>query len=105
PTSDGTILPLRQVASLALTPREGRIVRRNHVRTLTVSAFTDGSRLASQILAEARKKIDALPMPGHVKIGYGGEQEEVGRTFSEMLLILGLTVAANLIIVLWEFNS
>lgn len=105
PSSAGTVVPLRQVAALSLSPREGRIVRRNHVRTLTVSAFTDGTRLASQILADARKQIAALPLPHGVRIAYGGEQEEVGRSFTELLLILGLTVAANLIIVLWEFNS
>ena len=45
PTNSGSVVPLKQVASLALAPQEGRIVRRNHVRTLTVFAFTDGSRL------------------------------------------------------------
>jgi multidrug efflux pump subunit AcrB len=105
PSSTGTVVPLRQVASLSLSPQEGRIVRRNHVRTLTVLAFTDGTRLASRILAEAQKRIAALPLPPGVRIAYGGEQEEVGRSFTELLLILGVTVAANLIIVLWEFNS
>ena len=105
PTNTGSIVPLKQVAALAFVPQEGRIVRRNHQRTLTVFAFTDGSRLASQILADAQKRITALDIPHGVRIGYGGEQEEVGRSFTELLLILGLTVAANLIIVVWEFNS
>ncbi|HLK57631.1 MAG TPA: efflux RND transporter permease subunit [Chthonomonadaceae bacterium] len=105
PSSTGAVVPLRQVASLALAPEEGRIVRRNHVRTLTVYAYTDGSRLASQILADAQKRIAVLPLPKGVTLGYGGEQEEVGRSFTELLLILGLTVIANLVIVIWEFNS
>ncbi|MCW3098956.1 MAG: acriflavin resistance protein [Chthonomonadaceae bacterium] len=105
PTSSGTTVPLRQVASLALVPQEGRILRRNHVRTLTVSAYSDGSRLASQTLAEARKKLDHMSLPGGVALGYGGEQEEVGKSFTELLLMLGVSIAANLIIVVWEFNS
>jgi multidrug efflux pump subunit AcrB len=105
PSSTGAAVALRQVATISLAPQEGKIVRRNHVRTLTVLAFTDGTRLASQILADARMRIAALPLPPGVQITYGGEQEEVGRSFTELLLILGLTVAANLIIVLAEFNS
>lgn len=105
PTGTGESVPLRQVASLALQPEEARIVRRNHVRTLTVSAFTDGNRLPSQILADAQTRIAKLDLPDGVKVAYGGEQEEVGKSFIELLLVLGVTVAANLIIVVWEFNS
>lgn len=105
PTSNGTVVPLRQVASLALAPQEGRILRRNHQRTLTVSAYSDGSRLASQTLAEARRRLDHLPLPTGVALNYGGEQEEVGKSFTELLLMLGVSLAANLIIVVWEFNS
>jgi multidrug efflux pump subunit AcrB len=105
PAGDGHAVPLRQVATLSLAPQEGRIVRRNHVRTLTVFAYTDGTRLASQVLADAQKRIAGLALPLGVKVAYGGEQEEVGRSFTELLLILGLTVAANLVVVVWEFNS
>lgn len=105
PTAYGTTVPLRQVATVSLVPQEARVVRRNHQRTLTVFAFTDGSRLASQILADAQRKIAGLNLPSGVVVGYGGEQEEVARSFTELLLILGLTVVANLVIVVWEFNS
>ncbi|MCW3055265.1 MAG: hypothetical protein JWN14_4435, partial [Chthonomonadales bacterium] len=105
PTSNGTVVPLRQVASLALVPQEGRILRRNHLRTLTVSAYSDGSRLASQTLADARKRLDHLSLAPGVALGYGGEQEEVGKSFTELLLMLGVSLTANLIIVVWEFNS
>jgi len=105
PAADGTTVPLRQVATLSLAPREARIVRRNHVRTLTVSAFVDATHLASEVLAAARQRIDTLPLPSGVRIGYGGENEEVGKSFTELLLVLGVTVAANLLIVVWEFNS
>lgn len=104
-TDRGSSVALRQVATLALAPQEARIVRRNHVRTLTVFAYTDGSRLPSEILATAQQKIRAVTLPTGVKVAYGGEAEEVGRSFTELLLVLGLTLAANLILVVWEFNS
>ncbi len=105
PTREGPSIPLRQVATLSLAPQEGRIVRRNHVRTLTISAFTDGTHLASQILAQAQKRIAASVIPHGVTVSYGGELEEVVKSFTELLLILGVTIAANLVIVVWEFNS
>ena len=105
PSVNGSAVPLRQVATLSLTPQEGRIVRRNHTRTLTVYAYSDGSRLASAILSDARKRIESATLPAGISIGYGGEQEETTRSFTELLLILGLTIMANLIIVAWEFNS
>ena len=105
PAANGTTVLLRQVAALTLVPQEGRILRRNHLRTLTVSAYSDGSRLASQVLTDARRKLDRLPLARGVALGYGGEQEEVGKSFTELLLMLGVSLAANLIIVVWEFNS
>lgn len=105
PTRTGTVVPLRQVARFGLQPEEGRIVRRNHQRTLTVYAYASGSRLASAILSDAQKRIAGLSLPPSVHVAYGGEEEETNRTFTEMLLVLGLTVVANLIIVVWEFNS
>lgn len=103
--SAGVVAPLRQFADLTLAPQEGRIVRRNHVRTLTVSAYTNGTRLPSQVLADARRGIGALSHASGVRISYGGEDEQVGRSFTELLLVLGVTIAANLLIVVWEFNS
>jgi multidrug efflux pump subunit AcrB len=105
PGAGGVAVSLRQVAHIALEGQEARIVRRNAVRTLTVSAFPDGSRLPSAVLADARQRIDALSLPTGLTIGYGGEQEEVGRSFAELLLILCLSLAANLVIVVWEFNA
>jgi multidrug efflux pump subunit AcrB len=104
PTAAGPV-PLRQIATVALTPQDGVIQRRNHVRTLTVYAFTDGTRLASRILDEAQRRIAATRLPAGVHVSYGGEQEEVDRTFTEMLVILGLTVILNMVIVAWEFST
>jgi multidrug efflux pump subunit AcrB len=105
PTRFGTAVPVRQVARLSLGPAEGRVVRRNHVRTLTVFGFTDGSRLPSQVLADAQRRIGAFPLPDGYRLSYGGEDEQIQQTFTEMMLVLGLIVVTNLIIVVWEFNS
>jgi multidrug efflux pump subunit AcrB len=105
PTGQGESVPIRQVAQLSLEAREGRIVRRNHRRMMTVYAYTDGLRLPSQVLADAQRSFAGVAIPDGVRLTYGGEDEEVGRSFAELLLVLFLTFALNLVIVVWEFGS
>jgi len=105
PAAGGTVVPLRQVATVSMAPQESRIVRRNHVRTLSVRTFSDGSRLPSGILAEAQRKIQDVKLPPGYSVTYGGEHELVTQSFGEMTLIITLAIIMNLMIVAWEFNS
>lgn len=105
PTTTGVTTPLRQAVSIELSAQESRITRRNSVRTLTVSAFSDGTRLPSAILKDATVGISALKLPQSVTIGYGGEAEEISSSFGELLLILGLSLVANLLLLVAQFNS
>jgi multidrug efflux pump subunit AcrB/outer membrane protein TolC len=101
----GVKVPLNAVASLEPDWQTGRIVRRNGVRTLTVRAFPDGKRLASEILADARKQVDAIPLAPGYRIAYGGEDENRKETFSEMqwALVIGLVII--FLILLFQFRS
>ncbi len=97
------------IAASVVKIRRPPVMRGGSVKTgkdacVVDAAFPDGSRLPSQVLADAQKEIAKLEPPSGVKIAYGGEQE-IGKSFTELLLILGLTVVANLLIVVWEFNS
>lgn len=102
---DGSTVPLSEVAHWQVAPGEGRIARRNHVRTLTVSAQVDGSRLASLVLADALPRLKALDLPPSVTLSYGGEQEEVDKSFRELAGVFFITVIVQLAIVAWEFNA
>jgi outer membrane protein TolC len=101
----GVRVPVSAVATLAPAWEPGRIVRRNGVRTITVRAFPDGGRLASQILAEARKKVDAIPLPAGYRIEYGGEFANQNETFGEMLKALGVSLVLIFLILLFQFRS
>ena len=103
--ANGGSAPLRQAATIRLAAQEGRIMRRNGVRTLVVSAFSDGTRLPSAILKDVQAKVASLRVPEGVTIGYGGEAAEVNSSFGELLLIFGLSLVANLVIVVAQFNS
>jgi len=101
----GARLPVSAVATLAPTWEPGRIVRRNGARTLTVRAFPGGGRLASQILSDARKQIDILPLPPGYRIDYGGEFANQNDTFSEMEKALAASLVLIFLILLFQFHS
>ena len=101
----GAKVPLSAVASLDPDWQTGRIVRRNGVRTITVRAFPIGKRLASEILADARKQVDAIPLAPGYRIAYGGEDENRNETFSEMQQALVIGLVLIFLILLFQFRS
>jgi multidrug efflux pump subunit AcrB/outer membrane protein TolC len=101
----GTRVPLDAVATLSPEWQPGRIVRRNGVRTLTVRAFPAHGQLASNILKDARKQVDAMPLPVGYKISYGGESEIQEETFGEMKYVLAAAVMLIFLILLVQFRN
>jgi multidrug efflux pump subunit AcrB len=101
----GARVPLEAVASLDSEWQPGRIVRRNGVRTLTVRAFPGGHRLASEILADARKQVDALPLPQGYRIEYGGEYENKQEISGEMATALLVSLVLIFLILLFQFRT
>lgn len=101
----GTRVPLQAVASLTSEWRPGRIVRRNGVRTLTVRAFPDGHRLASEILGGARRQLEAMPLPPGYHIAFGGEDENQRETFGEMQKALLISLVLIFLILLFQFRT
>jgi len=101
----GARVPVGAVASLTPDWQPGRVVRRNGVRTLTVRAFPDGHRLASEILADMRSQVNALPLPAGYRIAYGGEFENQNETFGEMTHALLYSLVLIFLILLFQFRS
>jgi len=101
----GAHLPVSAVASLTPEWQQGRIVRRNGERTISIRTFPDGSRLASQILNDVRKQTDKMDLPQGYKITYGGELENQQETFSEMQFALGISLVLIFLILLLQFRT
>jgi len=101
----GAKVPLEAVASLDSEWQPGRIVRRNGVRTLTVRAFPGDHRLASEILGDARKQLDALPLPQGYRIEYGGEYENKQEISGEMQSALLVSLVLIFLILLFQFRT
>jgi multidrug efflux pump subunit AcrB len=101
----GARVPLAAVASLDSQWQPGRIVRRNGVRTLSVRAFPDGHRLASEIFGDARKQLDAMHLPKGYHIEYGGEFENKQEVSGEMRNALLVSLVLIFLILLFQFRT
>ena len=104
PVTGGKV-PLSAVASLDSEWQPGRIVRRNGVRTLTVRAFPDGHRLASEILGDARKQLDSMHLPEGSHIEYGGESQNKQEISGEMRKALLISLLLIFLILLFQFRT
>jgi multidrug efflux pump subunit AcrB/outer membrane protein TolC len=98
-------VPLRAIATLAPEWQTSRIVRRNGVRTLTVRAFVKPGYYASHLLEKAMPQIKALELPAGYRIYYGGEKDNQGETFPQMMVALGISLLAIFLVLLVQFRS
>ncbi|MBS1875810.1 MAG: efflux RND transporter permease subunit [Acidobacteria bacterium] len=101
----GAKVPLRAVADFRPEWEQGRIVRRNGVRTLTVRAFPAHGYYASDLLKAADPAIRAIGLPESYRIAYGGEDQNQKETSGEMTRALAISLAAIYLILLFEFRS
>ena len=98
-------MPLRAIATLAPEWQTSRIVRRNGVRTLTIRAFPKPGIYASKILEQAMPKIKALQLPAGYRIYYGGEMDNQGEMFPQMVVALAISLLAIFLILLVQFRT
>jgi multidrug efflux pump subunit AcrB len=84
-----------------------KIARRDHFRTITVSAFPAEGTLASQTLSAglpALREIERQLPPGY-RMEIGGEQEAQQRGFKQVAMALLLSVGLIYLVLVFEFRS
>ncbi len=101
--SSGDWIPVSQIAQLEWVGKALRLSHHQRERTVNIYGHTDGTRLASRILGDVLPGFKELP-PG-MHLTYGGEQEEVDKSFRELALVFFLTVVGQMLIVAAQFND
>jgi multidrug efflux pump subunit AcrB len=107
-SSEGTQkVPLRQIASLATGMRPEKIMRRNQFRTITVGAFPKSGVLASEVMAASKPELDrfAASLPPGVRLQIAGEMEKQQSGFTELALILGISIAMIFLALAVQFQN
>lgn len=97
--------PLRSFASLTPEWNEGTIVRRNGIRTLTISVDNELGTMATAIFNEIEPQIGNINLPEGVSIGYGGDYEGQLETFVPMTIALALSIVIIFFILLFQFKK
>jgi multidrug efflux pump subunit AcrB len=100
-------VPLQQLATPTLKLQPEVIRRRNHFRTITVSAFPVEGTLASEVMAKARPALDALAreLPPGYRMEIAGEQAEQRKGFAQVATAMVISVLLIFLVLAYEFRS
>jgi multidrug efflux pump subunit AcrB len=100
-------VPLRQISDLDFSGNTAKILRRDHVRTITVGAYPTAGSLPSEVLAAIAPDIEKLKgeLPPGYTLEIGGEQHEQEKSFRELSVVLIISVLSIFMALVFQFKS
>ena len=103
----GVWVPLRQVADIEPDFHHAQIIRRNSIRTITVSADTRGNVAALSAISPIRKYVRDLEkrLPDGVRITYGGTIEQTLETLPGLVLSVLAALLVLLVLLVYHFKK
>jgi multidrug efflux pump subunit AcrB len=106
PTSQGTQVPVSQVADVNITWEAGKIRHYHRRRTITVKAYMDGTRTADETLKEISEKInDQIQFAYGYGIEFGGEKEQSSNAQGALMKALPIGGALLMLILVMQFGN
>ncbi len=104
-TQAGTDILMGSLLSTKYKQSLTSITHKNEKRLGTVSSNLSKDATAVEVVTEFKKKAESLHLPENVSVNYGGENADVNKTFSEMIiaLLVGMTLMLGILVI--EFNS
>ncbi len=103
-TPSGTVL-LGSLITTKITESRAVINHEDQKRIATVTSKLSATGNALVVTSEFQKREKELGLPDTVTVKYGGDNEEINKTFTEMGLALLAGMAGMLAILVLEFNS
>ncbi|HEX2870721.1 MAG TPA: efflux RND transporter permease subunit [Polyangiaceae bacterium] len=102
-----TKVPLRQISELDVAGATAKILRRNHVRTITVGAYPTPGSYPSEVLAQIQPELAQLQaeLPPGYALEIGGEQAESTKSFKELAVVLIISVLSIFLALVFQFKS
>jgi multidrug efflux pump len=100
-------VPLRQVSNISYGMVTTKILRRNHARTVTVSAFPASGVLPSEVMGRAHADLLAMAsaLPPGFKMEIGGEEEEQVKGFKNLVTVLAISITCIFVALVIQFKS
>ncbi len=99
------IIPLGSLINVTADRASAAISHEDGKRIGTVSAQVEEGANAIEVTAAIRAKIEALDVPEGVRFTYGGDDEEIKRTFTEMMVALVAGLVLMFAVLVLEFNA
>lgn len=103
-TGQGSVL-LGSLVTVSLGQNNAIINHERQKRVVQVSSNVTPEKTAIEVVNAFQKRESELGLPASVTIDYGGENEEVNKSFRDMLLALIAGMVGMLAILVLEFNS
>ena len=102
----GISVPLRQVAKVEPDWTDGQIVRRNGVRTVTISADLARGKNTNIVTDRIIEKLKSgISLPSNIKFEVGGQRENDNETQPQIYSGLALAVVIMFLIILFHFKN
>lgn len=105
PSTRGTPVLLGSLVKEKLAPVQANIAHEDQERIETVSAYTKDGFTTAEIIALFKGRESELELPEGVRISYGGEAEDINKSFTEMGLAFVAGLVLMLAILVLAFNS
>lgn len=104
PTARGTLVPLRDIATLHYGQSPVEINREGQSRLVAVTGEVAGRDLRS-VVADIRQAISEFPLPEGITVDYGGQNEQMMESFGQLGVAFMLGVLLVFIILASQFES
>lgn len=104
PGTKGPVL-LGSVLKPSLGQSNASIAHKDKDRIETISAYPDAKTTTTAVTAEFQKRISELNLPAGVTVSYGGEQEDINTSFTQMFVALLAGLVLMFMILIISFNS
>jgi len=103
-TPTGSVL-LGSIVSASVSESRAVISHEDQKRIVSITSKLEGKATAIEVVSSFKKQLATLSIPDDIEVKYGGDTEEVQKTFTEMAFALLAGMAGMLAILVLEFNS
>ncbi|PSO45079.1 MAG: hypothetical protein BRC25_03160 [Parcubacteria group bacterium SW_6_46_9] len=103
-TSDGSV-PLETLVDVRVDQGVPAITHSGGDRQVTVSADVGANTTPPEVVSKVKDRIDKLQIPRDMTVSFGGEQQDVEQSFTDLFLAMIIGVIAIFALLTWQFNS
>jgi HAE1 family hydrophobic/amphiphilic exporter-1 len=100
----GTLIPIRDLVDHEIVRGPREIRREDQQREILVTANLKGTKI-SQVQPAIEQAIASLDLPSEYRVVFGGEREEMTKSFNSLIFALGLAILLTYMIMAAQFES